>query len=123
MIFNKRKRVCGIVVSQMINKAVYKATSTYQWISDGDTGEKDYSGKIEKAQQQFGGLYGLILMIVLSIAAMSIITIGAKYMLKKNANERRELHTQLLVVLIALIIIFGIGIVIGLGYSIGKKIV
>lgn len=118
MILDKRK-----VVSQMINKAVYKATSTYQWISDGDTGEKDYSGKIEKAKQQFGGLYGLILMIVLSIAAMSIITIGAKYMIKKNANERRELHTQLLVVLIALIIIFGIVIAIGLGYSIGKKIV
>lgn len=101
---------------------VCKAETDFSWLTDGETGDKNFSEKIEKYTIEFSSVYKIAISVVLSIAAVSIIIVGLKFVTTKNGIERKELQDKLWVIILVICIILGTGTVFTIAYQIGTSI-
>lgn len=98
------------------------AETDYSWITSGDTGDKDFSKKIENFQIEAGTVYKLLLSIVFSLAAVILILVGVKFIANKTGQERKELQTRVWVVILVVCVLLGIGTIFSIAQSIANSI-
>lgn len=98
------------------------AETDFSWLTSGNTGDKNFSDKINNFQTEAGTVYKLLLAIVFSVAAVMLILVGVKFIINKTGQERKELQTRVWVIILVICILLGMGTLFSIAHTIGTSI-